>query len=330
MNSSFKTVKRAAAGFFVVFGAAILYTACPWNGLRVSNDEELSLVQIAETERAGAYFPGLALAESDLREKAGDYAGAAVAAYKELAWAYACGSATAAMVAEGLQNTLVLFNDAFLPSGPARDSGAAAIRGCMAFSRGEWNEAERSLAELCRPDEEPDSFLNWMLLVCSLEQDHERKDVLTAYGAIRARYTRFPGYWYRGARAFSSDKNISVVYAEQCINASPQGPYAAECRLILGEHLGFPPDRKGPASALRTRTEIENVIRASVALNDPKKLRDLFPLMALPDNPYTLYAMDAIKALLPVPEFRAFFIGGAIESDGRLGERLSYIAGAFF
>ena len=330
MSFGFMTVKGAAAGFFVIFGAVVLCAACAWNGLPVAKGEDLSLVQITETERAGAYFPGLALAESGLREKAGDHAGAAVAFYKELAWAFACGAAEAGVAEEKLLNAIALFGDASRTASPAalpqRSAGAAALRGCLAFNRGEWSMAEELLAVLCQADDEPDSFLRWMLLVCSLEQAPGRKDSLAAYGAIRDRYTRFPGYWYRGARAFLSDKNAAAACAEQCINASPRGPYAAECRLILGEQLGFSPDEKDLSLALRTTTETGNIIRASVSLNDPEKLLDLFPLMALPDNPYTLCAMGAMRALAPVPEYRAFFIERAIASGGRLGERLNYIS----
>ena len=362
MNLKLIPERDVAAGLFVLLCAVLLCTACigtkipaevittvaplaSANGQAsadvpaakdavVSKDAGLNLLQIAEIERAGAYFPGLALAESGLREKAGDYAGAAVAAYKELAWAYACGAATKGMVEEGLQNALVLFNDVSLSSEPQRSPGAAALRGCMAFNRGEWDRAEEFLTEICSPDEEPDSFLRWMLLVCAMERDPVKEDKVSAYGAIRARYMRFPEYWYRGARVFSFERrgeggrNIDAVYAEQCINASPQGPFAAECRSILGGHLGLSPEGKDTrlSSDLRTKAEIEHVIRSSVSMNDPKKLAELFPLMALPDNPYTLYALGAMQALSPVPEFRAFFIEGALKSPGRLGERLNYIS----
>ena len=47
--------------------------------------------------------------------------------------------------------------------------------------------------------------------------------------------------------------------------------------------------------------------------------------MALPDNPYTLYALGALQALSTIPEFKAFFAVSALESQGRLGERLNYI-----
>ena len=210
--------------------------------LPASLPEETSarLAHIAEIERAGGFFQGLGLAESGLRERAGDHAGAAVAAYKELAWAYAFGAASAEQVEEGLQNALALYADEETEAG--RKAGAAALRGCLVFSRGSWAEAEEFLAAITGSTEEPDSFLNWMLLVCSLERKTS-EGALSSYGAIRARYAQFPEYWYRGARAFSTGQDgggsIAALYAEQCINASPQGPYARECRSILEDHLGL-------------------------------------------------------------------------------------------
>ena len=297
---------------------------------------DVNLERIAEIERDGAYFPGLALAESGIRENAGDYAGAAIAAFKELSWAYGYGSAGKGQVEEGLQNALTLFDTVSPALDPQRGAGAVALRGCMAFVREDWVEAERLLSSVLSSEEEPDSFLRWMLLVCALEKGDKAQADRSAYGAIRARYKLFPEYWYRGARVFSAermarreeagDRNIAAAYAEQCINASPQGPFAGYCRQILRSHLGLAPNEKNVQGDVRTKTEIENIIRASVSMNDPKILEELFPLMALPDNPYTLYALGAMKSLSAVPEFRTFFIDGAVRSSGRLGERLNYIS----
>lgn len=305
--------------------------------------------RIVEIERSGMYVPGLALIESGLREKAGDYTGAAVAAYRELAWAYGYGSADKKQVEEGLQNALTLYQNIF----KAEDSSAAAnpnqdresvnvaLRGCMAFARGDWALAEELLSTIVEGsgNEEPDSFLRWMLLVCGLERDRGEKSLAArqAYGAIRARYALFPEYWYRAARAFSAGgeatpgerniaQNIAAAYAEQCINTSPEGPFAGECRKILAEHFGISPNGTDHNVTIRTKAEIEDIIRSSVSENDPLVLEKLFPLMSLPENPFTLYAVGALKALSTVPEFRNFFAEGAFRSPGRLGERLNYIA----
>ena len=303
-----------------------------------SNAEaSLSLEQIAELERAGSYFPGLGLTESVLREKAADYAGAAIAAYKELSWAYSYGSASKEQVQEGLQNVLTLMGKSQVFGRSASD----AVRGCAAFANGDWEKAEEFLTQLASglqpglqealpADKEPDSFLRWMLLVCSLEQEENVQAARQAYSAIRARYTMFPEYWYRGAKAFSANESIAASYAEHCVNISPRGPFAEDCRKIIAGHLGFSPndrDLYGDIySHIKTRAEIENIIRNSVSANRPAILEDLYPLMTLPENPYTLYTMGALRALAAVPEFKSFFLEGAGKQPGRLSERLSYIA----
>ena len=329
MNFKLLTVRIAAAAILVN-----VYAACPGpespaavipSFVETTRPEETpektditeSLQRIAEIERTGGFFPGLGLIESELREKAGDFAGAAVAAYKELSWAYGYGVFSTAQVEEGLQNALALFDDVS-PEDSARSAGSRALKGCMAFNRGEWKEAEELLAPLLPSDEEPDSFLRWMLLVCTLEQNTNADKVRSArsaYGAIRARYTFFPEYWYRGAL------NIDAAYAEQCINIFTQGPFAQECRIILAAHFGI----SSGGMALRTRAEIEHVIRVSVSTNNPSALEELFPLLALPDNPFTLFALGAMQALASLPEWRSFFVDRSLKASGRLAERLNFI-----
>ena len=321
-------VTTTAAATTIAATTAAATTAAAKNAAPSNGD--LSLTRIAEIERAGAFFPGLALLESELREKAGDFSGAAIAAYKELSRAYGYGSVTKSQVEEGLENALALFGARY--TGPEQSSSCiAAINGCMAFAGEDWERAEELLSLVLKPEEEPDSFLRWMLLVCSLE----RKGKHSGYGAIRARYALFPEYWYRGARAFSiEDANIAASYAEQCINTSPLGPFAADCRKILAHTLGLGPggiDAQQVSSAalhsgILTKAEIEHIIRGSVSAKNPALLEELFPLMALPENPYTLYALGVLKTLSSVPEYRSFFTERALRSKGRLAERLNYIS----
>ena len=314
----------AACGAENPAGISYLEEIAPLAAVVVSTDAtasgiSVSLEQIAEIERAGVFFPGLGFAEAEFREDAGDYAGAAVAAYKELAWAYSYGIVSSGQVEEGLQGALAYFENISAEPNSPRSAGARAIRGCIAFARGNWEEAEELLLGIISPDEDPDSYLRWMLLVCILEQNKggdEGRAARSAYGAIRARHRPFPEYWYRGAR------NIGAVYAEPCINLNPQGPFAEDCRTILAEHFGIPHGGK----SIRTQVEIETILRASVSANNPRILEELFPLMALPDNPYTIYALGALQALNSIPEYRAFFAGEALKASGRLAERLNYIS----
>ena len=299
-------------------------------------DISADLGRIAEIERAGGFFPGLALAESAIREKAGDLSGAAVAAYKELSWAYGYGSVSMVQIEEGLQNALKLLGDDPSDIQSERNYAVAVLKGCMAFAGGEYELAEKFLAGAYGESEEADSFLRWMLLVCALEQkntDPEKfQENRSVYGAIRARYALFPEYWYRGAQAFlGGDDVLSSSYAEQCINVCPQGPFAGKSRKILALNAGLTDldlslDGESLYAGIRTKAEIENIVHSSVSINDPALLEDLFPLISLPENPYTVYALGAMKTLSSAPLFLSFFTEASAKSRGRLGERLNYIS----
>jgi hypothetical protein len=284
--------------------------------------EAPGLEEIAELERTGRYIPGMALAESAIRENAGDYGGAVIAAYKELAWAYGHGMAVRAELEEGLGRLLELYGEAgegeHEPPGKGRDTTRAA-RGILAFIAGHWEAAAELLD--CFAGEEPDAFSRWMLLVCALEGGDRGRNTRSGYGAIRARYDSFPEYWYRGARSFPAP--FAAEYAERCINLSPAGPFAEECRGIIARGLGI----SGPeGAAIRSKAEIEEIITRSTAEGRPEVLAELFPLIALPDNAYTIYALGALRALAADPRFRDFFSGQGALAGGRLAERLAYAA----
>jgi hypothetical protein len=274
-----------------------------------------ALEELAELERTGVYTPRLALAESGLRERAGDYAGAAAAAYKELLWDYGRGN----IPKENLEQALERLR-ALKTAVPGEDTTVRAAGGILAFEREEWSAAEGILGVLFDGDEDPDSFSRWMLLVCALEQNREHKKAAGAYRSIRARYAQFPAYWYRGARAFAGA--VAAEYAERCVNLAPEGPFAAECRNILAVFTGLKSE-DGPA--LKTKTEIEDIISRSVKEGNPAILSGLNPLISLPDNPYTVYAVGALRALAPVPLYRDYFSGQAAAAGGRLAERFAYI-----
>jgi hypothetical protein len=273
-----------------------------------------ALEQFAEVERSGSHIQGMGLAESGIREEAGDYAGAVLAAYKELDWGYGRGLAAKADLEKALENLLALEGEG------AEEKAVQAARGLLAFLEERWDEAEGLLIPLFDPDEEPDGFARWLLLVCALEKNPADRNAGAAYGAIRARYSAFPEYWYRGARFFSG--NIGADYAERCVSLAPEGPFAAECRKILAASLGLEP-RHG--AALRSRMEIEEAVSQAVAGKDPQALAGLWPLMELPDNAYTVYAVGALRSLAGAPLFRDYFAGLAEKSSGRLAERLTYI-----
>jgi hypothetical protein len=200
------------------------------------------------------------------------------------------------------------------------ERAVSAAKGILAFTRGHWAEAEEIFLSLFGDDEEPDSFARWMILTCGLEQNRDDRKAAAAYSAIRARCGNFPEYWYRGARFFTGTK--AAEYAEQCISLVPAGPYAGECRAILAAAAGLKPE---DGAALKSKNEIETLVSRSVSQENPQLLEELMPLIALPENPYTVYAVGALRALAALPRYRDYFSDLASHSDGRLAERLAYI-----
>jgi hypothetical protein len=273
-----------------------------------------SLEQFAELERSGTYTQGMGLAESALRENSGDYAGAVLAAYKELSWAYGRGLIEKEALETGVKNVLALEGSA------GEEDAVQAARGILAFMRERWGEAGEILRSLFDGDEDPDGFARWMILACALEQDRNNRKAAAAYSAIRARCGNFPEYWYRGARFFTGP--AAVEYAEQCISQVPAGPYAGACRTVLASASGLKPE---DGAALKSKKEIETLVSHSISREDPRLLEELMPLIALPENPYTVYAVGALRALAALPRYRDYFSDLASRSAGRLAERLAYI-----
>ncbi|MDR2552485.1 MAG: hypothetical protein LBD31_04880 [Treponema sp.] len=295
-------------------------------GEGVSGDVPAVLEELAELERSGPFVPGMGLTESNLREKAGDYAGAVLAVFKELFWAYSLGNGgvTREAIADGL-GKLLTEEGAALFGPEAREQTAGAVRAILAFFEGRWKEAEAPLREIYGGTGD-DSYSRWMILVCGMEQGEFRIESRSAYGSIRARYESFPGYWYYAARAACGLWNspaAAASYAERCINLAPEGPYAAECRGILAEALGL---KAADAFAIRTRREIESIIALALNLKNPGVLSDLLPLAALPDNPSTLYAAGAMRSLASEGSFRDWYVKEAARAGGRLAERLLFIS----
>jgi hypothetical protein len=159
-----------------------------------------------------------------------------------------------------------------------------------------------------------------MLLSCALEKNPCDKKAMAVYRSIRARYTQFPEFWYRGAKLFSG--YIASEYAELCLNLSPDGPYAAECRSILSVNLGL---KAEDGASIKSKKEIDELVSGAISQGNPQLLESLMPLISLPENPLTVYATGALKPLASVPKFYEFFNEQAVNSGGRLAERLNYI-----
>jgi hypothetical protein len=275
----------------------------------------VSLEELAETERAGTWVSGMGLLESSIREARGDFGGALIAAYRELAVAYSRGLIPEGALEEGLRN--VFENPEFQHEG--REDALKAAGGIMEFRRGNWQAAAEGLKPFAAA-EDPDSFVHWLLLVCEIEGGLNNEGRRAAYSSLRSRQGFFPEYWRRGMDYFSS--SIAASYAENCINLAPGGPFASDCRRFLAVHAGLPEDA---GTALKTRAEMEALIRAAAAGGNPLLLADLFPLIALQDNSYTFAALGLLDEAASRPLFRDWFSSEADKAQGRLAERLSFL-----
>jgi hypothetical protein len=112
--------------------------------------------------------------------------------------------------------------------------------------------------------------------------------------------------------------------AERCVSLAPEGPYADAGRTLLAQLTGL---SNRDSAAIKTRLEIESVIEKAVASGSGEELNKLLPLLALPDNPYTLYALGACRGLATQENFAHYFQEEIKKSSGRLHERLRYILG---
>jgi hypothetical protein len=298
----------------------------------LSQAPEDLLEQLAEQERSGGFKAGDGMRESAIREQSGDYAGAVLAAFKELYWAYTFvqGEERISAMQSAIETGLTRVNDAFvLPDdSDAVKAAAQAVDAALAFFYGRFGEAEVLLAALADDGGEPDSFLAWMKLVCALENaahdENALRNIRPTYSAMRSRYETLPAYWYFGARNMKG--SAIPAYAERAINLSPDGPYAKDARVMIAQFTGLPP---ADGKAIMTKYEIETVVAGAVEAKQPALLAGLFPLAGLPDNPYTLYTVGIMRALVSDVRFKTYFEEQlqSVKSgkQARLAERLVYI-----
>ncbi|HPC72568.1 MAG TPA: hypothetical protein PLB48_12230 [Treponema sp.] len=293
-------------------------------GQNVPKDYQQALQNMAEEERLGGFKPGMGLAESSIREQAGDLAGAVFAAFKDLFFAYQYGYLSKSQVDERLAEVGKQF--------PEQKAVHAALGACRALISG---DAEEGLAQLGMIDfASPaasyglDDFPRWMERVFVLQNAGKtaEKNVGSAvwdeYLATRSRYINYPLYWLVLSRNSRGAQQMDG--AERCVSLAPKGPYADAGRALLAQLTGL---STGDSAAIKTRLEIESVIETAVASGSGEDLNELLPLLALPDNPYTLYALGACRGLAAQENFAHYFQDKMKKSSGRLNERLRYILG---
>jgi hypothetical protein len=293
---------------------------------------DTALSAIADEERSNGFSRGMGIEESLLRERAGDYAGAVIAALKELMWTYAYSSAANAAVGiDAMVSSLKNVEDAKIAVNRNQPDVVQAVKASLAFLNKNYDEAGPLLNSVFASELEPDAFSSWMRLVCALEISNPQSDdgrrCRAEYKAIRARYQTLPLYWYYGARAFLGDEQSA--WSERCINLAPDGPCAGEARAFIAVNSGL---STKDASAIRTRYEIDTTINSAIQTRTPATLAPLLPLAALKDNPYTIYAANALHSLAANDSsFKTWFAEEAKTArnkrDARLTERLNFIAG---
>ncbi|MCL2139429.1 MAG: hypothetical protein FWH41_07865 [Treponema sp.] len=273
------------------------------------------LDEMAELERTGIYLKGVGFTECELLEKTGNYPGALLAFYKELSNGYGHGERELSYITDIMERMLT---EEDLPDEENVRPVAQAI---YDFLHGRWEEAEKKLSAIFTEDIELDSFCQFMILSCKLEKNPLDKKTEYVYRAIRTRYSFYPEYWYRGARLFTG--NIAIQFAENCINLAPNGPFTPECRNLLAALTGL---NNEDGFSIKSTSEIENLISNAVNTGNPEILNDLLPLINLPENPFTMHAINALKPLAFNPVFNDYFKHHAALSSGRLAERLTYLS----
>ncbi|MDR1468856.1 MAG: hypothetical protein LBT00_06145 [Spirochaetaceae bacterium] len=319
--------------------------------------------RLAEKERSGGFESGAGLRESTLREQGGDYAGAVFATFKELFWAYSFAEgeerqqSLESMIEAGFRG--LVENLAQMLDPVSAHAAGQAAGACSAFFAGRYEEAGALIAGIKRADAEPDEFSVWMGLVCDLEnagkaakpdiradiqsdvrprtppapdtgtEESALRHLRASYAAIRSRYETLPAYWYFGARNMKGES--IPAYAERAVNLSPEGPYAADARAMIAEFSGL---SQADGRSILTMYEIETIVVNAVQAGNPELLAALFPLAALPDNPYTLYAAGAMRGVASDGRFKNYFDAylrsvtqnkKPDKAQSRLAERLAYI-----
>ncbi len=271
----------------------------------------------AEMERRFGYQAGAGLFESSLLERAGHYSEAVFSAYKDIAYARSYGSIDQRVIEDRLE--------AVLASGSAlgeetMKSISRAVRAIRAFNLKSWEDCI-SLMEISFLS---DSFSSWMLLAAQIQLSPQDQALLNAYANIQARYVNFPEYWYF-SMLHERNKDLARDAAERCIQLAPDGPRALEARNVIV--LSYNLDQKDSVSLLIV-PEIESIATNSIVQGNPEVLRGLFPVLALPDNPSTLYALGVIKGLCDNAPVREWVRAEAKKADTRLAERLRYAGGS--
>jgi len=292
-------------------------------------DSLAKLERLAEYERQNGFVIDMGSAESRIRESAGDFGGAVIAAYKELFYAFAYtgsfDSKTAdekTLTPQKIKSSLQTLKENAKKDMPDKlPAISASCDACTAYTEGRYADALPLLSHFLE-NTESDSFARYLAAACELETSPS-PPMLSKYGAFRTRFKYLPEYWLHSARA-QSDISIRLSHAEYCINTCPSGPFAPECRKMMAAAFNL---QESDAPYLLTVLEIENYTLKAIRAANPELLAPLLPLLALPDNARTIYAAGVLKGICSEKIFFDYLTAERKTASGRIAERLDYILG---
>jgi hypothetical protein len=271
------------------------------------DDASGALESLAQRERLYPYELGLGAVESSLLEKEKRLGEAVFAAFTDLAYAWSLGLCGEGDLEAGLRQA-----EAACAGKEGETEARLAVRALRAYRSGARAECLQALGSLGQKD---DSFAAYARAVSS--QD------LGALRLMENRYSGFPEYWLNRAR-LDPDATMARAAAERVISLAPHGPLQAAARSLVLDTLGLKGYRP---ELLLCPFEVDSCVRQSLGAGDPGLIDPCLATLELPDNPYSLYALGALKALSSDYAYqRRFTLRSAEEKKSpRLKERLAFL-----
>ncbi len=274
------------------------------------------LAALAAWERRLGYRPGMGQTESFIYDALGRLDLALLASGKDMIY----GRSQALHPAEEVRSFLELLALLAADLNQTETVRAAALA-LEAYFREDW----KALAEALSGTDinsgglrDADSFSRYLGAVADLALN----GTMESYEPMQARYAALPDYWFWLGR-FGNDPGLARHAAERCIVLSPGGFFNGRAREILALGYGL---SKGAGKALLVPAELEDLTAKAVAGRDWESLKACFPLLALEDNPLSLFALGMLKGLASDKAVRSFLLAERDKSSGRLAERLNYAA----
>lgn len=275
------------------------------------------ILELAEIERRQGYQSALGIEEIGLMLDEKDGAGFVFSVFKELVYAFDYGQH------EELGTELDLLGEGVTSFGfePLQvERALSAINAVRAFDGERWEDASR-LIKLTGNDVQADGFKNLLLAICRIEMD---SIPLEEFSIFQSRYRNLPRYWFYASR-LDRHPELAKDAAVRCILLSGSGPFSLKARESVCLHYGI---EKSSASQLVLASESQLIIEEALYYSQPERLEMMLPVLSLPDNPDTLFALGALKSLAADRQIREWLYRKKAGAAGRLAERLIYVTGS--